>query len=86
MRLCRKYQAHVIWIPLDLSSTWEMVQGLADTGKSSPSHMKQLYSLCNTCFKTWKSLPNGTHNETVGEPYYFDYVTDFINGPVKARL
>ncbi|KAL9123069.1 MAG: hypothetical protein Q9187_000371 [Circinaria calcarea] len=50
-----------------------------------PSHMEQLYSLCRSSTKIWKAMPNGTHNDTVAEPYYFNYIADFINDHVLKR-
>lgn len=44
-----------------------------------PSHMKLLRSVCRSKSVTWRELPNGTHNESVGEPGYFSYIIDFIN-------
>ncbi|KAL0631556.1 bem46 protein, variant [Maublancomyces gigas] len=45
-----------------------------------PSHMKQLYNVCNSPVKVWKELPNGTHNDTCAEDGYFDYIDEFIEG------
>lgn len=44
--------------------------------------MEQLYSLCQAKTKIWKAIPNGTHNETVAEPYYFHYIAEFIRDHV----
>lgn len=44
-----------------------------------PSHMQQLYAVCRAKKKVWKTMPNGTHNDTVAEPYFFNYMIDFIN-------
>ncbi|MCJ1319420.1 Alpha/beta hydrolase domain-containing protein 13 [Xylographa vitiligo] len=44
-----------------------------------PSHMKELFALCRVEAKTWRDIPNGTHNNSVAEPFYFDYIVDFIN-------
>ena len=41
--------------------------------------MKELYAVCRAKRKTWKEMPNGTHNDTVAEPYYFNHVIEFIN-------
>ncbi|KAL8947674.1 MAG: hypothetical protein Q9222_006070 [Ikaeria aurantiellina] len=43
-----------------------------------PSHMKELYSRCRTKRKVWRDFPNGAHNETIAEPYFFDYVVQFV--------
>lgn len=47
-----------------------------------PSHMQVLYSVCRAETKIWKAMPNGTHNDTVAEPRYFDYIADFIQDHV----
>ena len=42
------------------------------------SHMQQLFKLCRSPIKEWHTFPDGTHNDTVGERGYFDYVEWFI--------
>lgn len=44
-----------------------------------PSHMQQLYSVCRAKRKVWKPMPNGTHNNTITEPYFFNYLIEFID-------
>ena len=44
-----------------------------------PEHMKQLYAVCRAKKKIWKEMPNGSHNDTVAEPYYFNHIFDFVN-------
>lgn len=41
--------------------------------------MQQLYNVCRAKRKVWKAIPNGSHNDTVAEPYFFDYVLEFIS-------
>ena len=41
--------------------------------------MEELYRLCQAKKKIWKTIPNGTHNDTVAEPNYFEYIIDFID-------
>ena len=43
-----------------------------------PSHMKQLFKLCKSKIVVWKELPNGDHNSSVAEPYYFNHIEEFI--------
>lgn len=43
-----------------------------------PTHMSRLYQVCRST-KVWKELPNGSHNDTVAEPRYFQYIEDFLN-------
>jgi hypothetical protein len=40
--------------------------------------MQQLYSVCRAKTKTWRTIPNGSHNDTVAEPDYFMYIFEFI--------
>jgi len=44
-----------------------------------PSHMKQLFNICNAKTKIWRELPYGDHNTTVAEVGYFAFVEDFIH-------
>ncbi len=44
--------------------------------------MQQLYSVSQATTKIWKAIPNGSHNDTVAEPYYFNYIADFIRDHV----
>jgi hypothetical protein len=46
--------------------------------------MKQLYAVCKAKRKIWKEMPNGSHNETVTEPYFFNYVFDFVSEELRA--
>ncbi|GAO13926.1 hypothetical protein UVI_02034830 [Ustilaginoidea virens] len=43
-----------------------------------PSHMRQLYELCNAPGKRWKPLPGGDHNSSVLEEGYFEAIADFV--------
>lgn len=47
------------------------------TNNDRPSHMARLFQVCKTT-KVWRELPNGSHNDTVGEPRYFQYIDDFL--------
>lgn len=40
--------------------------------------MKQLFDLCQAKTKIWRTIPNGSHNDTVAEPDYFMYICEFI--------
>jgi abhydrolase domain-containing protein 13 len=46
--------------------------------------MAQLYKACRAKVKVWKELPNGTHNDTVAEPGYFDHIDDFLTHHVAG--
>ncbi|KAL8798273.1 MAG: hypothetical protein Q9182_006803 [Xanthomendoza sp. 2 TL-2023] len=50
-----------------------------------PSHMKQLFSLCKAPKKVWRDFPNGMHNDTIAEPYFFDYVSQFVQDVLGGR-
>lgn len=47
-----------------------------------PEHMRDLYRVCRAKTKIWKDFPNGTHNETILQPKYFDYIEEFITKEV----
>lgn len=47
-------------------------------GVSRPSHMQQLYSICKAPKKIWRVFPNGMHNDTIAEPYFFDFVLEYV--------
>jgi hypothetical protein len=40
--------------------------------------MKTLYENCQTKVKVWRDFPEGSHNDTVAERGYFDYIEGFI--------
>ena len=44
-----------------------------------PEQMKKLRSVCRAKKVVWRELPNGSHNDTVAEPGYFDLFIDFFN-------
>ena len=47
--------------------------------------MTELFSICRAETKIWKDISNGSHNDTVAEPHYFNYIADFIEDRVKMR-
>ncbi|CAG8563833.1 2016_t:CDS:2 [Ambispora gerdemannii] len=50
-----------------------------------PAHMRQLYELTETRGrKVWKEFPNGTHNDTVLQPEYFETIGEFIENRVMS--
>ncbi|KAI4088709.1 MAG: hypothetical protein LQ348_006385 [Seirophora lacunosa] len=54
-----------------------------------PSHMKQLYSICQVEKKIWREFPNGSHNDTIAEPGFFDRIVEFVRdlmGESKMEL
>lgn len=50
----------------------------------SPEHMTQLYAVSKAKRKIWKEMPNGSHNETVTEPYFFNHVFEFVSEELRA--
>ncbi|KAI8935976.1 hypothetical protein NX059_007480 [Plenodomus lindquistii] len=42
-----------------------------------PSHMIRLFQVCRSP-KVWRELLNGSHNDTVAEPGYFQYIDQFL--------
>lgn len=40
--------------------------------------MTQLFAICNSSRKFWRTLPNGGHNDSVAEPGYFEHIHSFI--------
>lgn len=40
--------------------------------------MKGLYDVCEAKIKIWKEFPDGSHNDTIAEPGYFDTIDEFI--------
>ncbi|KAL4979608.1 Alpha/Beta hydrolase protein [Aspergillus desertorum] len=43
-----------------------------------PSNMTQLFAICNSKRKVWRTLPNGAHNDSVAEPDYFEHIHSFV--------
>jgi hypothetical protein len=39
--------------------------------------MRRLYQVCKAP-KVWRELPEGTHNDSVAAPRYFQYIEDFL--------
>ncbi|KAI9796150.1 MAG: hypothetical protein M1833_006488 [Piccolia ochrophora] len=77
-RLC-----HQVW---PSESTLPSIQGIPVLFLSGlkdeivpPAHMKQLYQICRAQRKIWRTLPNGTHNDTMLQENYFLYVTEFMD-------
>jgi len=75
--LCHQYWASEDILPLITAIPILFISGLKDE-IVPPSHMQQLYSVCKAKTKIWKAMPNGAHNDSVAEPYYFDYIAAFI--------
>lgn len=48
----------------------------------SPSNMTQLFAVCQSECKIWRTLPNGGHNDSVAEPGYFEHILSFVTEEV----
>ena len=47
--------------------------------------MKHLFEVCQAKIKVWKEFPDGTHNDTVAEPGYFECIEKFIREHVDQQ-
>ncbi|MCJ1371746.1 hypothetical protein MMC20_002965 [Loxospora ochrophaea] len=75
--LCHQYWISEVTLPKITKIPILFISGLKDE-IVPPSHMKELYSLCRAETKIWKEIPNGSHNDSVVEPHYFEYIVNFI--------
>lgn len=80
-RLCHQY-----WISEDILPKITNVPILFLSGLKDeivpPTNMTQLFSVCTSERKIWRTLPNGGHNDSVAEPGYFDHIHSFITEEV----
>lgn len=75
--LCHQYWPSEDILPQITEVPILFISGLKDE-IIPPSHMKQLLSVCRAKSITWRTIPNGSHNNTVAEPNYFQFIFDFI--------
>jgi len=47
--------------------------------------MKTLYGLTTAPVKIWKEFPEGSHNDTIVETGYFNYIDEFIVEEVLGK-
>lgn len=47
--------------------------------------MAQLFAVCKSESKTWRTLPNGGHNDSVAEPGYFEHIHSFVTEEVLGQ-
>ncbi|MCJ1454266.1 hypothetical protein MMC28_004618 [Mycoblastus sanguinarius] len=77
---------HQVWPSEDVLPQIDLpvlfISGLKDE-IIPPSHMIQLRNACKSKSITWRTIPGGSHNDTVAEPYYFNYITEFVNDMAK---
>ncbi|KAI9772331.1 MAG: hypothetical protein M1840_001080 [Geoglossum simile] len=80
-RLCHQVWPSDTTLPTIKETPILFLSGLRDEIVPA-SHMKQLQSVCRSKKQTFKELPNGTHNDTVMEPGYFEAMFKFIREDV----
>lgn len=76
-RFCHQFWPSREVIPQITAVPILFISGLKDE-IVPPDHMKQLHALSKARRKVWKEIPNGSHNDTVAEPYFFNYIFAFI--------
>lgn len=75
--LCHQYWPSEDILPQITEVPILFISGLKDE-IIPPSHMKKLLSVCRAKSITWRTIPNGSHNNSVAEPDYFQFIFDFI--------
>ncbi|KAF2405149.1 BEM46 family protein-like protein [Trichodelitschia bisporula] len=80
---------HQVWPSDELLPTIENIPILFLSGLRDeivpPSHMKTLYDVCRSQPKVWREFPQGSHNDTVAEPGYFNYIDEFLDEHVCSK-
>lgn len=76
-RLCHQYWPSEEMLPHILDIPILFLSGLEDE-IVPPTQMRDLYKVCKSKTKIWKSLPHGHHNDTVAEEGYFDAIWRFL--------
>ncbi|CAL5868409.1 uncharacterized protein PFLUO_LOCUS2634 [Penicillium psychrofluorescens] len=82
-RLCHQTWASEDVLPKITKVPILFLSGLKDE-IVPPPHMTGLFSLCKSPSKVFRTLPNGSHNDTVAEPGYFDHIHSFVTEEVLA--
>lgn len=47
--------------------------------------MKSLYAICQSKQKIWREFPNGSHNDTVAEPNFFNHIMEYVHCVLTGR-
>lgn len=81
-RLCHQIWPSETTIPSITRVPILFLSGLKDE-LVPPSHMRALYDASQAPTKVWTTFPNGSHNDTVAEPGYFEAIHNFIVGQTK---
>lgn len=82
-RLCHQHWTSEEVLPKITDVPILFLSGLKDE-LVPPSNMTQLYAICNSNRKIWRTLPNGGHNDSVAEPGYFEHILEFITEEVTT--
>ncbi|KAJ5082199.1 hypothetical protein N7532_011242 [Penicillium argentinense] len=80
-RLCHQYWNSEEILPQISKVPILFLSGLKDE-LVPPTNMTQLFSVCKSERKIWRTLPNGGHNDSVAEPGYFEHIHSFITEEV----
>ncbi|KAH0538172.1 hypothetical protein FGG08_005230 [Glutinoglossum americanum] len=80
-RLCHQIWPSDTTLPMIKDTPILFLSGLKDEIVPA-SHMEQLFGICRSRKQTFKELPNGTHNDTMMEPGYFEAMFKFIREDV----
>ncbi|KAJ5872184.1 uncharacterized protein N7529_004537 [Penicillium soppii] len=83
-RFCHQYWTSEDVLPKIVKTPVLFLSGLKDE-LVPPSNMTQLFAVCKSESKTWRTLPNGGHNDSVAEPGYFEHILSFITEEVLGR-
>ncbi|KAK2750166.1 hypothetical protein FQN57_004662 [Myotisia sp. PD_48] len=49
-------------------------------------HMAQLYQICKSKTKIWRTFPSGYHNDTVEQQGYFENIVSFVTDHVCGKI
>ncbi|KAJ5577962.1 uncharacterized protein N7459_006926 [Penicillium hispanicum] len=82
-RLCHQYWTSEDVLPQITKVPILFLSGLKDE-LVPPSNMTQLFAVCESSRKVWRTLPNGGHNDSVAEPGYFEHILSFVTEEVLS--
>ncbi|RAK99657.1 alpha/beta hydrolase [Aspergillus ibericus CBS 121593] len=83
-RFCHQYWTSEDVLPKITQVPILFLSGLRDE-IVPPSNMTQLFAVCASERKIWRTLPNGGHNDSVAEPGYFEHIHSFVMEEVLAK-
>ncbi|KAJ5449954.1 Protein bem46 [Penicillium daleae] len=83
-RLCHQYWTSEDVLPKISKVPILFLSGLKDE-LVPPSNMTQLFAICKSETKIWRTLPNGGHNDSVAEPGYFEHIHSFVMEEVLSE-